>query len=223
VTTRLWVIGDSWADPRTYPWAPALGWPTLLAQRLDLGLVNSATAGAGYAAVRVAPPNFPAQAAQGTGAGAGVVITWGSLNDPSDGRSPEEVGDGAATTFALAGRLCPDATLVVCGPQWGALPIPPELLAARDAVAAAARDAGAVFLDVSRWLQGRPELVLPDGFHPNPGGHALIADRLLPDVLFALAVRIPPDAPAWDDSTGWIAPYTIGAATGDPLGADSSP
>lgn len=206
MTARLWVLGDSWQDPRTYPWAPALGWPTLLTRRLGLGLVNSGTAGAGYAAVRVAPPNFPAQAAQGAGAGADAVIVFGSLNDPADGRTPEEVGDGAATTFDLIGRLCPGAPLIVCGPQWGALPIPPELLAARDAVADAAHQAGALFVDVSRWLQGRPDLILPDGFHPNPGGHALLADRLTPEVLFALAV--PTTArDSWGVEGGWVAPW----------------
>lgn len=208
MTARLWVLGDSWEDPRTYPWAPACGWPSLLTRRLRLGLVNSGTAGSGYAAVRVAPPNFPAQAAQGAGAGADVVIVFGSLNDPADGRTPDEVTDGAAITFELIRRLCPAATLIVCGPQWGALPIPPELFAARDAVAAAATDAGALFVDVSRWLQGRPDLILPDGFHPNPGGHALLADRLTPEVLFAVAApTVARDS--WGDEGGWVAPWQV--------------
>jgi lysophospholipase L1-like esterase len=207
----LWVLGDSWTDPTVYPWAPAQGWPSLLAARLGLGLVNSGVSGTGYAAT-AGTPNFPAQAARGVGAGAHLVLVWGSLNDPNQGHTADETAAGAAATYALLRRLCPAAPLIVAGPQWGADPPPPELYAAREAVRAAAADAGATFLDPSGWLAGRPDLVLPDGLHPNPAGHALIADRITPELLVALAEPIPDLGAPWDDGTGWVAPYAIGSA-----------
>lgn len=216
----LWVLGDSWADPTCYPWAPSAGWPTLLAARLGLGLVNSGVSGSGYAAT-AGIPTFPAQAARGAGAGAGVVLVWGSLNDSYQGHSPAEVGAAAATTYALLTRLCPAAPLVVAGPQWGAAPPPPSLLASSEAVRAAATVAGATFLDPSRWLADRADLILPDGLHPDPGGHALIADLLTPEVLYALAARTPPELPHGEEG-GWPAPVTVGAAATQGVpGADS--
>jgi phospholipase/lecithinase/hemolysin len=188
VTQRLWVIGDSWSDPRSYPWAPAQNWAALVAERLGVGLINSAVSGSGYAATN-GTPNFPAQAAQGTGAGADVVIVFGSLNDPLQGHTPDEVRAAAATTYGLIGRLCVGAPLLVVGPQWGALPLTPALLATRDAVAAAAAAAGADYIDPSSWFAGRPDLMLND-YHPTPDGHAIIADRVGHDV--GLALFAPP-------------------------------
>lgn len=209
----LWVLGDSWTDPRTYPWAASCGWPALLAQRLGLGLVTSGVGGSGYAAT-AGIPNFPMQAAQGWGAGAAAVIVWGSLNDPAQGRTPEEIRAGADTTYGLIRRLCPDAPLLVCGPQNGSDPATPARLAARDAVQAAAADADALFCDTLPWFIGRADLML-DASHPVPAGHALIADRLTPELLWALRAA-PPERPlgVCDDGSGWVAPYTLGVPAG---------
>jgi lysophospholipase L1-like esterase len=193
MTGPLWVIGDSWSDPRSYPWAPSGNWAALLTEQLGVGLINSAVSGSGYAAT-AGVPTFPAQAAQGTGAAAAAVLVLGSLNDPVQGHTPDEVRAAAATTYALIRRLCPAAPLLVVGPQWGALPLTPALLAARDAVRDTAAAAGADYLDPSSWFTGRPDLILPDGYHPTPAGHAVLADRLEHDV--ALALFAPPTVSA---------------------------
>lgn len=193
MTGRLWVLGDSWSDPRAYPWAPSSGWPSLIADRLGVGLVNSAVGGSGYAAT-AGLPTFPGQAAQGTGTGADVVVVFGSLNDPIQGHSADEVRAAATVTYGLVRRLCPDAQLLVAGPQWPATAPTPALLAVRDALADAAADAAADYVDPSGWLAGRPDLILPDGYHPTPDGHSIIAERLGHDV--ALALLAPPTVTA---------------------------
>ena len=212
MTGHLWVIGDSWADPSLYPWSVADGWPQMVAARLGLGVVNSAASGAGYASNHGTP--YPVQAARGTGHGAAAVLVWGSLNDPYWGCTPEDTARGADLTYALVRRSCPDAALIVAGPAWGDQEPPDYMQWARATVRRAAADAGAVFVDPLGWLSGRPDLVLPDHLHPNQPGHALVADRLVPELLWALQPS-PPEAPRdWGDEGGWVSPYTLGVPAG---------
>lgn len=187
MTPFLWVIGDSWSDPRSYWWAPTQNCVGLLADRLGVGLINSAVSGSGYAAT-AGTPTFPAQAAQGWGRDADVVIVFGGVNDAMQSRTIGETVAGAQATYELLGRLCPDAVVLVIGPQYGAGAPPPSLLATRDAVAAVAGNYALPFVDVSQWLLGRPDLAL-DQYHPNPAGHAELADRLEHDVALAFATR----------------------------------
>jgi lysophospholipase L1-like esterase len=186
VTGRLWVLGDSWSDPRSYPWAPSGNWCALLTADLGVGLVNSAVSGAGYVQAS-GTPIFPAQAAQGAGAGADVVIVFGGVNDSNGNYTAEQIRAGAATTYGYARRLCPDAPLLVAGPQWGAAaPFPAGFATAQAAIRAAAAAAGADYLDVSQLLIGRPDLAL-DQYHPNPAGHAYLAQQIGHDVALAFA------------------------------------
>lgn len=171
---HLWTIGDSWTDPRAFPWAAGQGWPQLVAAALEVGIVNSGSSGSGY--VRSAS-SFPVQAAQGAGVGAAAVLVFGSLNDYLGTVPAADVRDAARTTYGLVRRLCPDADLIVVGPQWGATDPPALLLQHRDTVAAAAAEVGAWFVDASRWFVGRGSLML-DANHVTPAGHALVADRL---------------------------------------------
>ena len=180
---HLWVFGDSWTDPRGYAWAPMSGWPQVLAARLAVGLVNSGVSGAGY--VHAGAVTFPALAAQGWGAGAACVVVHGGVNDATTDQPGKAVYESAVTTYGLIRRLCPDAALIVAGPQWGAHPWTPGLVAVRDAVRDAAADMGADFIDTAGWFLRRPDLML-DMYHPTTAGHALIADRLEGDVGRAL-------------------------------------
>lgn len=188
---RLWVLGDSWTDPRTYLWSPSSNWIAVLAARLGVGVVNSAASGAGY--LRNPGTTIPMQAAQGFGVGADAVIVFGSVNDPGQGFPAPDVGAAAAVTFGLIRRACPGAPLLVVGPQWNADPPPQALVDCRAAVAAAAATVGADFVDPSGWFTGRQELML-DAWHPIPAGHVLVADRLEHDVALALTAR--PTLPA---------------------------
>jgi len=175
----LWVLGDSWTDPSGDGWA--WKWPRLVSLRLGLGLVNSGRGSAGYvAAYNPEAISFPVQAARGVGAGAALVVAFGSINDNAE--DPERVHAGAVDTFRMIRLACPDAPLVVFGPQTVDGPPWPRLPAIRAAVESAARDAGATFVDVLDWLQGRPELS-GDPTHPNPDGHAFLADLIAPILL----------------------------------------
>jgi hypothetical protein len=184
---RVWALGDSWTDPRSYPWNPAASWLGLLADRLGFAVVNSATSGCGYVA---GTPTFGAQAAQGWGAGADLAVVFGSVNDANGNYAQGDIQAAATVAHRLIRRLCPGAPLLVIGPQWGAgLPFPAGMPAAIEAVrAATAADGDAAFVDPSQWLLGRPDLAR-DQWHANTVGHVLFADRLEHDVALLLTAR----------------------------------
>lgn len=209
MTGRLWVLGDSWTDPEWFAWGWSAGWPTLVAQRLGLGLVNSGSSGAGYAWANSERELFGVEAARGIGAGADAVIVWGSVNDWANGQTPAAVGAAAADTYRLLRALCPGAPLLVYGPQWWETPPDAGMYPHRDAVRDAAADAGAPFVDPLHWFAGRPDLLDAAGWfgHPTRAGHAAIADRVAVDVLFALLPIA--DTEPIPDTAGWPAPWEL--------------
>lgn len=210
MTGHLWVIGDSWTDPARGGSGWRVGWPSLVAARLGLGLVDSGAGGQGYSP-ETGSLCFPVQVARGSGVGAAAVIVWGSVNDRS--YDPAGVRAAAEETYRMIRRGCPGAPLLIYGPQWWHTTPAPELAATTAAVAAAAAAAGAVFVDPHDWMQGRPDLMDDSGNHPNAAGHLLIADRVELDLLFALA----PHSDLWHDygdEGGWVQPCTIGVPMG---------
>lgn len=204
MTGHLWVIGDSWTDPARGGTGWRDGWPVLVAARLGLGLVNSGVGGQGYSPA-TGSAHYPVQAARGTGAGAVAVIVWGSVNDRTS--DPDSVREGAEHTYRLLARSCPGAPILVYGPQWWDTEPTPDLAPTRAAVAAAAEEAGLPYVDTYRWMRGRDDLMDDSGNHPNPEAHRLLADRIAPDLLWALATATPPTPTASDTSTvGWPIP-----------------
>jgi hypothetical protein len=209
---RLWVIGDSWTDPAWGGWGWEAGWPTLVAQRLGLDLVNSGRGGAGYVSPNGAGWTYPLEVARGAGVGADAVIVWGSVNDSA--QNPATVGTVAAELYAGIRVACPGAVLLVYGPQyWDSTPWP-GLAPIRDAVRASAVAAGAVFVDPLLWMQGRADLIDGTG-HPTQEGHRFLADRIDEDLLFALG---PARGASGVDYAGgyaapWTSPYAAAAAT----------
>jgi lysophospholipase L1-like esterase len=186
---HLWVLGDSWSDPKSYN-VPAYGWnwSAVLAERLGLGVVNSAGYGAAYTYPGGGGPSFPAQAATGWGVGAAAAIVFGGVNDVTGDAERTHVRDAAALTFGLIRRLCPDAPLFVVGPQWPAHERTPAVARTRGALREAAAAVSAPLIDPSPWLLDRPDLLV-DFWHPNAAGSAIIADRLEHDVGLALTLR----------------------------------
>jgi lysophospholipase L1-like esterase len=63
------------------------------------------------------------------------------------------------------------------------------MLMIRDVLNAAARAAGAAFVDPigDRWFVDRPDLIGPDGVHPNDAGHEYLADKIAPLIRIQLS------------------------------------
>ena len=109
-----------------------------------------------------------------------LVVFFGSRND--QGVDPELLAERARDTFDLARRFAPAARFLVIGPPWPTADVPDSMLQVRDVLNAAARAAGAAFVDPigDRWFVDRPDLIGADGVHPNDEGHAYLADKIAP-------------------------------------------
>ena len=109
-----------------------------------------------------------------------LVVFFGSRNDQVV--DPGLLTERARATFDLARRLAPSARFLVIGPPWPTADVPDSMLQVRDVLNATARAAGAAFVDPigDRWFVDRPDLIGPDGVHPNDAGHEYLADKITP-------------------------------------------
>ena len=109
-----------------------------------------------------------------------LVVFFGSRND--QGVDAMQMAGMAHDTFDLARRIAPSAKLLVIGPPWPTADPPFDVLYIRDTLNSQADWAGATFIDPIRegWFVGRPDLIGPDGVHPNDAGHAYMAEKIAP-------------------------------------------
>ncbi len=109
-----------------------------------------------------------------------LVVFFGSRND--EGVDPMQLAGMAHDTFDLARRSAPSAKLLVIGPPWPTADPPFDVLYVRDTLNRQAEWARATFVDpISEgWFVGRPDLLGPDGIHPNDAGHAYMAEKIAP-------------------------------------------
>jgi hypothetical protein len=116
-----------------------------------------------------------------------LVVFFGSRND--EGVDPLQLAGMAHGAFDLARRIAPRAKLLVIGPPWPTADPPFDVLYVRDTLGDQARDVGAVFVDPigDGWFVGRPDLIGPDGVHPNDAGHAYMAEKIAPLIRAQLA------------------------------------
>ncbi len=140
----------------------------------------SAEGRAGYAVAGDHGSLFEDLTARAVKPGDALVVFFGSRND--DGVGPEVMIARARSDFYLARRIAGSARLLVVGPPWPTADVPGSMLQVRDMLSAAARAAGAVFVDPinERWFVDRPDLIGPDGVHPNDAGHEYLAGKIAP-------------------------------------------
>ena len=116
-----------------------------------------------------------------------LVVFFGSRND--DGVDPGLLAGKARETFDLARHLARTARFLVIGPPWPTADVPASILQIRDVLNAEARAAGATFVDPigDSWFVDRPDLIGPDGVHPNDAGHEYLADKIAPLIRMQLS------------------------------------
>jgi lysophospholipase L1-like esterase len=118
-----------------------------------------------------------------------LVVFFGSRND--EAADPAQMAGMAHDTFELARRIAPSSKLLVIGPPWPTADPPFDVLYVRDILSGQAREAGATFIDpiTDGWFVGRPDLIGPDGVHPNDAGHAYMAEKIAPLIHAQLSRR----------------------------------
>ncbi len=118
-----------------------------------------------------------------------LVVFFGSRND--EGVDAAQMARMAHDTFDLARHIAPSSKLLVIGPPWPTADPPFDVLYVRDILSGQARAAGATFIDAigEAWFVGRPDLIGPDGVHPNDAGHAYMAEKIAPLIRAQLSRR----------------------------------
>jgi lysophospholipase L1-like esterase len=186
------VIGDSYTTGTAEGgWGPAC-WTSRAWQRLSsLGLPIAADVAAegraGYGVPGDRGSIFKDLTGRAVKPDDVLVVLFGSRND--QGVDPGLLADRVRETFDLAHRLAPTAGFLVIGPPWPTADVPEPILRVRNVLGAAARAAGADFVDPigGRWFVGRPDLIGTDGVHPNDAGHKYLADKIAPLIFGQLA------------------------------------
>jgi lysophospholipase L1-like esterase len=183
---RILVVGDSYTAGGREGGAGKASWAHLVAQDLTAAgrrvtLEVAAAGGSGY--VRTGPRHTTfVQLARRTRSQRDLVVFFGSRNDIA---AAPEVQAAAEAAFAAVRAASPRAALLVVGPPWVDADPPDYIRADRDAVGAAARAAGATFVDplAEGWFTGRAERFIGTGsIHPTDSGHRYMAGLLLPRI-----------------------------------------
>ncbi len=179
------VIGDSYTTGTAEgglgakSWT-AITWQTLAQRGLQIAPDVSAEGRAGYAVAGDRGSLFEDLTARAVKPGDALAVFFGSRND--EGVDLALLIARARNDFNLARRIAPSARLLVIGPPWPTADVPGSMLQVRDMLSTAARAAGAVFVDPisERWFVDRPDLIGPDGVHPNDAGHEYLAGKIAP-------------------------------------------
>ncbi|GLZ51531.1 SGNH/GDSL hydrolase family protein [Actinomycetospora sp. NBRC 106378] len=174
------VIGDSISAGTPYGGRGVTNWTALVETAEHWLVTNTAIGGTGYVNAGSAAPFQAAQLERAVAARPRLVVVEGSRNDI--GLPPEHVRNAADRLYRELTARLPGTRIVVVGPFWNA-GTSTKAFAVRDALASAARDAGATFVDpmAENWFTGAYDggpLIAADGVHPTDAGHALYARRL---------------------------------------------
>jgi lysophospholipase L1-like esterase len=189
---RVAVIGDSYTTGTDEGGLGPNSWTARASQTLNARGVRiaadvAAEGKAGYAVPGDHGSVFEDLTARAVKPDDVLVVFFGSRNDL--GVDPGLLTERANNAFGRARRFAPSARFLVIGPPWPTADVPGSMLMIRDVLNAAARAAGAAFVDPigDRWFVDRPDLIGPDGVHPNDAGHEYLADKIAPLIRMQLS------------------------------------
>ncbi|MEE9095075.1 SGNH/GDSL hydrolase family protein [Pseudarthrobacter phenanthrenivorans] len=177
---RVVVVGDSLSTG--HGTSPQQAWPALMRTDPDvagLEIINAAEDGSGYLSVGDYNGTFGTQVDEYVTADTGIVVFFGSENDL--GYAPSDLGDAALAAMDRAETLAPEAKLIVVGPPSYTATPDPGLVDISGELKAAARQAGAEFVDpiAEGWISGDFEdLIGPDGDHPTVAGQHYLLEHI---------------------------------------------
>lgn len=165
------VIGDSYTAGRLN----RVVWPTLLAQRTGWSVSNFALPGSGFAADGPGGYAYSWQVDRALAADPHTVLIVGGVDDggfSGTGNITQGAVD-AINKVIRAGKQ-----VLVVGPIWWGLPIPPTVTGISDEIQKAAEQTDVPFLNGldPPWMG--PDQMLADRSGPNDDGQSVIADKI---------------------------------------------
>lgn len=152
------------------------GFPAMLGEMRGWEVVNLAISGTGYGTGRAYADVIPDAVA----AGPDIVVVSGGRNDEGHRSLEREVED----FYAGLRAALPGARIIATSPLWDEPPAPEWLRELRVVVEREVTSVGGEYVDLGDLFLGRPDLIAPDGLHPDEEGLRLIAthlDELLAD------------------------------------------
>lgn len=108
-----------------------------------------------------------------------VFVTMGLNDNFSFDVAAEQIRAAIDDDLTRLSTQLPDARIVVVEPFWYTDERPASVQTIIDWVSESADRIGADFIPgASRWIEGRPDWIGPDGLHPNDAGYAEMARRM---------------------------------------------
>ena len=122
-------------------------------------------------------PSYDGMIAAAATAKPRIVVVSGGRNEAS--HDPALIVAGISKFFSDLHAALPDAKIYATSPLWDATPPPAALRLIAQSVRDSVTAAGGTYLDIGQPLTGKPDLIIPDGIHPNDAGHAAIAAAIV--------------------------------------------
>jgi acyl-CoA thioesterase-1 len=167
-------IGDSIAFGKGVTAAEA--WPALLSAQHGWQLTDLAVSGSGFVKPGWNGATYRQQVDAALRLHPEVVLLAATRNDRD--QDPAQVTDNADHMLRELRERFPDATIVGVTGIWGSDEPPATMTHVDEIVGDAVRDVGGTWLDIGFPLVGHPELLQPDGIHPNAAGQRVVAKAI---------------------------------------------
>ena len=154
-------------------------WTTLLSAAMGWSELNLAEGGSGYTTTYLGQKtDYSIKLDVITAAQPDIVVVSGGRNYYEAGTA-SITGAVALSLFAAIKAAANQTKLIVTSPIWDATEPPTEFATLIDGVKAATASAGGRYLDIGEPLAAQPDMIAPDGLHPNDAGHRAIATAVL--------------------------------------------
>ncbi|OZD78700.1 hypothetical protein CH260_02530 [Rhodococcus sp. 05-2256-B2] len=154
-------------------------WTTLVSAAMGWSELNLAEGGSGYTTTYLGQKtDYAIKLDVVAAAQPDIVVVSGGRNDYEAGTA-SVTGAVASSLFAAIKAAAPNTEVLVTSPIWDATEPPADFPTLIDGVKAATASAEARYLDIGEPLADHPDMIDPDGLHPNNEGHQIIASAVV--------------------------------------------
>ncbi|MDR6909271.1 lysophospholipase L1-like esterase [Rhodococcus fascians] len=158
-------------------------WTTLVSAAMGWSELNLAEGGSGYTTTYLGQKtDYAIKLDVVAAAQPDIVVVSGGRNDYEAGTA-SVTGAVASSLFSAIEAAAPNTELIVTSPIWDSTEPPADFATLIDGVKAATASAEARYLDIGETLADHPDMIDPDGLHPNNGGHQIIASAVVSALL----------------------------------------
>ena len=154
-------------------------WTTLVSAAMGWSELNLAEGGSGYTTSYLGQKtDYGIKLDVLAAAQPDIVVVSGGRNDYEAGTA-SITGAVASSLFAAIQSAAPNTEVLVTRPIWDSTEPPADFATLIDGVKAATASAEARYLDIGEPLADHPDMIDPDGLHPNNAGHRIIAGAVV--------------------------------------------